>query len=106
MPYIKQADRDIFDEVIDLCQELMDSHGALSRDAEGRERRKGIVNYTITKIVVQNLKPDTGWSYASLSNAISVFEDAGYEMRRRLLSNYENNKILEHGDLNEYSTEQ
>jgi hypothetical protein len=47
------------------------------------------------------LKPTNGWSYESLSNVIKTLECSKLEITRRLLNNYEDQKIVENGDIPE-----
>jgi hypothetical protein len=96
MPYIKQEDRDYIDphieSLVDRMQSMFSDVGSLP----------GPTNYAITRIVAGVLKPHSGWSYHSLSRAIAVFHDAATEMERRLMAEYEDRKIIENGDLEEY----
>lgn len=94
MPYIKPQDRECCDKLIEQCQDLLKNYGI--------DKRKGIANYIISRIIAGGMIPDEGWSYTSLSNAISVFKDAEYEMRRRLLDRYEDVCIDRNGDILEY----
>lgn len=84
---------------------------------------KGDVNYTITRLTLESLKPDGGWGYHSLSEAVSVLRDqadwvndryrkdrnvysatsvlrdVADEICRRLLGPYEDTAILKNGDM-------
>jgi hypothetical protein len=64
--------------------------------------RPGPTNYVVTRIVAGALKPDTGWSYHSISRALAVLHDAETEMRRRLMDAREDIVIEENGDVLEY----
>lgn len=79
MPYINLGNRAALDPIID---------GLLSRLAS-LECRKGDVNYCITRIILEALRPATGWDYHSLSDCVSVARDAADEIQRRLLGPYE-----------------
>jgi len=85
----------------------------------------GDINYTLTRIVLESLKPESGWSYHSLSNAValmnnvadilinamdddnlvdlyrlvSIPRDVATEIERRLLGPYEDTAILKNGDI-------
>ena len=85
---------------------------------------RGDLNYTITRVVLETLRPKTGWSYHSLSdaiavcnlaankviemygvdeigaqNAISILRDVADEIKRRLLGPYEDKAIWKNGDM-------
>jgi hypothetical protein len=85
---------------------------------------RGDLNYCVTRIVLETLRPRAGWSYHSLSdavsvcnlaadkvieiygvdeegaqNAISIFRDVADEIKRRLLGPYEDKAILKNGDM-------
>lgn len=63
---------------------------------------KGAVNYVITRLVLGAMKPEGGWGYSSLSDAIGVLRDAADEISKRLLSHYENTKMIANGDVKEF----
>ncbi len=157
MPYIKKADRPMFDTMIDglvpkirgfdrfaVCQiaaNLVTSaltpttyleavepivDGIIKALAK-RIRVRGDANYCVCRILLEGMKPETGWSYHSLSDviiagdtainlvydvqrelkledadvadAISVLSDAVIEIERRLLGPYEDAAILKNGDM-------
>jgi hypothetical protein len=92
-----------------------------------RIRVRGDANYCICRILLESMKPETGWGYHSLSDtvmacdaainlvydvqreqaledaqvaeAISVLGDVVTEIERRLLAPYEDTAILKNGDL-------
>jgi hypothetical protein len=88
MPYIDQETRRELDTDINCL-------------IERSPRKKGVVNYIITRIVLGVLRPPNGWGYETLSNAISVLHDAETELRRRLLDPYEDKAIARNGDVPE-----
>jgi hypothetical protein len=63
------------------------------------ECRPGDLNYTVCRVVLESLRPNTGWDYHSLSSAVSVLKDAAVEIERRLLGPYEDTGIEKNGDL-------
>ena len=97
----------------------------LVRRLKSEECVKGDVNYTLTRVVLETLKPANGWGYHPLSDAvsllrdqadltnleypqgrswkvrkvISVFRDVADEIVRRLLGPYENKAIMKNGDM-------
>jgi hypothetical protein len=92
-----------------------------------RVRVRGDANYCICRILLESMKPVSGWSYhtlsdvvmacdaainlvydvqreqklddASVADAISVLGDVVTEIERRLLGPYEDTAILKNGDL-------
>lgn len=100
----------------------------LVRRMKNNEAVKGDVNYVLTRLVLETLRPDTGWGYHSLSeavallreqadwvnthypitqqkdkvstrDAVSVLRDVADEICRRLLGPYEDTAILKNGDM-------
>jgi hypothetical protein len=97
------------------------------KDLAKRIRVRGDANYCVCRILLETLKPVSGWSYHSLSDtvmacdaaislvydtqreqkledvevadAISVLGDVVTEIERRLLGPYEDTAILKNGDL-------
>ncbi len=96
MPYIKQEDRKNLDHYIDMAV------NALRKESPAIIGRAGLVNYVISRIVANSMKPVDGWSYTSLSFAVGILEDAAHEMRRRLMNPYEDECIERNGDIKEY----
>jgi len=88
MPYIKQEHRFSIDSVL----------SSLSSYAVD----PGDVNYAITQIVCKVMKPDSGWTYSSLSAARAIFRDAHDEFTRRLMDPYEDAACRRNGDIPEY----
>ena len=92
MPYIPPETRCEIDVEIDAL-------AARIRTYVPFDKRGGTINYTIARLVLNTLKPDGGWSYHSLANALSHVHEAEQEMRRRLLAPYEDECIKKNGDL-------
>lgn len=84
MPYIKQDDRDFFDERLTFKVKAIHTPGEL--------------NYCITKLVDHYLSSH-GKNYASINEVIGVLECAKLELYRRIASPYEDGKIQENGDV-------
>jgi hypothetical protein len=99
MPYINPTDRSDYNY---RMEEIVRQLKFCEPDIE---KRPGPTNYIITRIVARALKPESGWSYNSLSRAIAVLRDAATEMERRLMAPYEDAKIGENGDVQEYVSE-
>jgi hypothetical protein len=85
MPYIKQEDRANFEAFVGLLQ---------AQDI----RTAGELNYLITMIAHKylNSKPE---SYQMYNDAIGALEGAKLELYRRHVSEYEDVKIKENGDV-------
>jgi hypothetical protein len=99
MPYISQQDRQKINEYIDdLIIELNTKYAN-----ENFYERSGIANYVITRILLNFLKCGHIWSYTKLSNVIATLECSKMEINRRLLSKYEDKKINDSGDLEEFN---
>jgi len=64
-----------------------------------RDKRKGSVNYVISRIVLGAFQP---MSYHDISDAVSVLRDAAAEIERRLMGPREDVAIANNGDLPEY----
>lgn len=86
---------------------------------------RGDVNYTLTRIVLESMKPEGGWGYHTLSDCValmnnvadilircmdgddlidllflvSIPRDVATEIERRLLGPYEDTAILKNGDM-------
>lgn len=163
MPYIKLADRPMFNTMIDgliskiygynridmayvaaclvtraltpaLPSQPQPDGSLLASNIDGtvsdlarRIRVRGDANYCLCRILLESMKPETGWSYHSLSDVIavvgqafnvvfdiqrdyalsdgdmldatSVLDDVGVEINRRLLGPYEDQAILKNGDM-------
>jgi hypothetical protein len=110
------------------CQlEIESGIDRIVRDLARRIRVRGDANYCICRILLEAMKPETGWGYHSLSDtvmacdaainlvydvqreqkledfqvadAVSVLGDVVTEIERRLLGPYEDTAILKNGDL-------
>jgi len=84
MPYIKDEDKKNFDDGITRLASWIGS--------------KGDLNYAICELVGRLILRD-GNSYTKTSEKIDAVHDAECELRRRLLNPYEDQKIIENGDV-------
>ena len=82
MPYIKPEDRESMNDVV----EKMKSSGVAP---------DGKLNYVIYKFCKETVEP----SYNNFKNFLGELNECCEEIRRRLLANYEDNKIKENGDI-------
>lgn len=87
MPYIDKTMRDRIDPLIELLRlELTRMGGVLSY---------GNLNYIITRIITAH-NPQV---YNEINGLIGVLECAKLELYRRIAAPYEDQKILENGDV-------
>ncbi len=82
MPYIKKEERLKFNKVV---QAMIDSN----------VQANGDLNYILYKFCKIGVEP----SYNNFKNFIGELEECATEIRRRLLADYEDSKILENGDV-------
>jgi hypothetical protein len=80
MPYIKLADREDIDHAV--------------RDPENA----GELNYVLT-LMCQEYFQQNGGRYQQINDIIGALEGCKLEFYRRLVAEYENEKILENGDV-------
>ena len=95
MPYIKQDKRKDYDKLIyEITCVLLDS-GPPGK--YGNTADVGDLNYVISSIIWNLFDSDT--CYSTGNNLMGVLECVKQEFYRRKLSEYENIKIKENGDL-------
>lgn len=82
MPYIKQVDR------IRLDDEGLGQSAAAA----------GELNYEFTKLIKKYLA-DNGLNYAKINDVVGALEGAKLEFYRRVVAPYEDQKIVENGDV-------
>ena len=93
VPYIKKEDRKDYDDVIiEIVNRLL---GKGPKDSGVAV--VGDVNYVISSIIWKLF--DTKMSYTNGNNLVGVLECVKQEFYRRKLIPYENEKIVEHGDI-------
>jgi hypothetical protein len=97
MPYITN---DLRNQVAPAVAELIASVRELP-DTE----RDGVLNYIITQVVVNSMRPETGWRYYNLHRTKAVFADAHDEFERRLMGPYETYAMRKNGDITAYENE-
>lgn len=93
MPYISPEDREHISKRLPI-----DFVSGILRNVPS-DKPKGALNYFICNLIVYTMKPSDGWTYESLTNAISVCCDVEHELRRRLLDPYEDKAIEKNGDI-------
>lgn len=89
MPYITDKRKKHFEEVIHALSTYIET--------------KGDLNYVICELTGQFITR-TGVSYTKMSEKIDAVHDAEAELRRRLLDPYEDQKIIENGDVPSFKT--
>ena len=82
MPYIKKESRPDMDKIVELMKDI-------------GVKANGDLNYILYKYCKESINP----SYNNLKNFIGELHECTHEIRRRLLSNYEDLKIEENGDV-------
>lgn len=82
MPYIKKQCRPEIDRILSCFDSL----------------NEGEINYVITKICREYII-EHGESYVNYNALVGILECAKLELYRRKVSNYEDLKIIENGDV-------
>jgi hypothetical protein len=92
MPYIKANERDWFDDAIDeIVTKLIED--------DQRVSRTGLLNYIFTSILVKYMDGCGGITYDRLNSLMGVLECVKQELYRRQAAPYEDEKILDNGDV-------
>lgn len=101
MPYIKQEDRVFLDPYINSLSDSI-KHNA-SEDVpftnEDLVSLLGDLNYCITRLCTRTIGQPT---YPKIAMITGVLENVKQEFYRRLSVPYEENKIVQNGDVKEY----
>lgn len=63
------------------------------------DQRDGIINYCITVLILQALRPPGGWRYRSLQRAFGLLQCCTQEFYRRIIGPYEDKAIRTNGDV-------
>jgi hypothetical protein len=92
MPYIKKDDREYLDELLEVLADDRVSGRSITTPGE--------LNYVITRICLNFINHRK--NYASYNAVIGVLECAKQELYRRAVSVYEDKKIKENGDLDDF----
>ena len=96
MPYIKKEKREIVNTQLGY---LID---AVVEASEDKNVLPGVLNYCITVLIksaYKNTTPGSKLSYADHNAVIGVLECAKQEFYRRNTSPYEDEKVVENGDV-------
>lgn len=93
MPYINSTERETYQECINyIVAELVGTA------IHSNNIAKGHLNYIVTAIIKRFIER-TGLSYAIVNDMIGVLECCKLELYRRLLAEYEDEKIQQNGDV-------
>ena len=87
MPYIKDKDRKRLQPGIDLLTDEI--------------RTVGELNYTVTRLALRFLN-HLGVNYSNISNVIGTLTLIPAEISRRIVHPYEDTKIVQNGDVEEF----
>lgn len=90
MPYVKHEKRELLDDSIDYLS------GSLKNASPNGEGLEGNLNYSVTRLLLA-LYGDP--SYKKINNMVGVLECIKQELYRRYVSDYENLKAKENGDV-------
>lgn len=99
MPYIKKENRRLLDNRLAHYFTGIVPTGLMA-DLSVRATSAGDLNYIFTKMAHQYIL-DNGLSYQTFNDIIGALEGAKLELYRRKVSEYEDLKISENGDLDE-----
>lgn len=83
MPYVTREKRELLDQIVSNMGEVY------------KIKADGDLNYILYALCKRYVKP----SYGEYKNFIGELNECAAEIRRRLLAEYENEKIKENGDV-------
>lgn len=89
MPYVPESYRNELDSIICQLADLVNMS----------DKKEGVANYVITRLLMRGLQPNT---YAGFNAAIGVLECVKLELYRRAIAKYENTAKVTNGDIPEY----
>ena len=99
MPYISEEGRQELDESINvMIDNIINTKTSLSNPNDF-SNFLGRINYCFSRVIMGVMRT---LSYKHIAMATGVLENIKQELYRRVASNYEDKKILEHGDIKEY----
>lgn len=91
MPYVNKDDRNNLDPVVDVATSTLGK--------KSFENSLGDLNYLFSRIIAQHMGQV---SYGKIAMVTGVLENIKQEFYRRIASDYEDIKIKENGDIQEY----
>ena len=104
-PYIDQNSRDRIEDEIVIFSTYDDEylHGVNPiNEIASRIKTNGDLNYVLTRICLQFLLNQPKQGYQERQNIVGTLECCKQEFVRRVLDKYEEIKIIENGDLDDY----
>jgi uncharacterized metal-binding protein YceD (DUF177 family) len=101
MPYIKQEDRVFLDPYVNNLSDAINSNtpAHIETDNEKVMTIVGELNYCITRLCSRTMGQPT---YPKIALITGMLENVKQEFYRRLAAPYEENKIVQNGDVREY----
>lgn len=101
MPYIKQEDRVFLDPYINNLSDAINANIPANTNFGNEEIMTllGELNYAITRLCTRTMGSPT---YPKIAMITGVLENVKQEFYRRLAAPYEENKIVQNGDVREY----
>lgn len=100
MPYIDEEERLELDGCIDQMIKCISNTKANLNNPNDFSNFLGRINYCFTRIIVGVMKNN---SYKNIAMATGVLENIKQEFYRRLAAKYEDQKIIQNGDIREYA---
>jgi hypothetical protein len=102
MPYIKQEDRIFLDQYIEELASAINTKLPNGYETDNVDVMEfaGEVNYSITRLCC--LVMGKNQTYPKIAIITGVLENVKQEFYRRLAAPYEENKIVQNGDVKEY----
>lgn len=99
MPYIKEEERLELDQCIDNMISCIRNTQTNCNNPDDLKNHLGRINYSFSRILAGLMnKP----SYNKIAMITGVLENIKQEFYRRIAAKYEDKKILENGDVQEY----
>lgn len=99
MPYINEEERAELDEaILNLANCIRNTKIGLNNPHDF-SNYLGRINYSFSRVIGQLIDSP---SYKKIAMATGVLENIKQELYRRLASAYEDQKIIENGDIKEY----
>ena len=95
MPYIPKDERQQLDatinQLVSIIRDMTDPNDLTTDD--------GRLNYTICRVLIGVLSLVGAPKYHKFNSAVGVLESVKLELTRRLTNGYEDEKIIENGDI-------
>ena len=98
MPYISESDRDILNKHIDDLSSAIFST-KLDNNPHDFSQFLGAINYCFSRVLMRVMR---SVSYSKIAMATGVLENIKQEFYSRIARSYEDQKIVENGDIYEY----